>query len=195
MANTNDKRLLVSPSAPLNIPPRTISSKRRDAVSRKPPCRVAATTSWLAVKSPTRMVAIEPCLSSCGVPLGPAMPSISCPLSRRFCAVRRRRASRWTSPTVQPGDGFCRSDIDRRSAFRHGPQAHQRRRRDGAPCACRLPEIRPRNEDQAPSLSCARWRRSRKCAPPRSPGVSGARHPRSFYSNRAGSFGPAFAPA
>ena len=38
--------------------PRTISSNRRDAALRKPPRRVTATTSWLAARSPTRMVEI-----------------------------------------------------------------------------------------------------------------------------------------
>ena len=50
--------------------------------------------------------------------------------------------------TVQSGDGLCRPDADRRSAFRRRRQAHQRRRRDGARCARRLPEMRPRNEGQ-----------------------------------------------
>ena len=41
--------------------------------------------------------------------------------------------------TVQPGDGLCRSDADGRSAIGRRRQAHQRRRRDGARGAGRLP--------------------------------------------------------
>ena len=57
---------------------------------------------------------------------------------------------------VQPGDGLCRSDTDRRAAFGRRRQAHQRRRRDGARGARRLPEMRPRNEGSRRLHLCAR---------------------------------------
>jgi hypothetical protein len=65
-----------------------MSSSRRDAALRKPPCRVTTTTSWLAVRLPTRIVEIAAAFSSSAAWLcdSSAMPSPA--WTRRFCAVR-----------------------------------------------------------------------------------------------------------
>ena len=63
---------------------------------------------------------------------------------------------RLAQEAVQPRDGLCRPDADGRSAIGRRRQAHQRRRRDGARCAGRVPEMRARDEGPRRVHLCAR---------------------------------------
>ena len=120
-----------------------------------------------------------------------SIPARTISSKRRDAVLRNRRAA---SPPRHPPFNLVMGFADPTLTVDQLSAAGLKRISVGGAMArhalCRLPEIRPRNEGSGRLHFRARDGADQgKCAP-RSPGVSGARHPRSFYSNRAGSFGP-----